>query len=305
MIGVRKVYSYNPFGSRKVLVTIGLCVRNEQSTIEKTLKSIREQVFPRELMELIVVDDGSEDHTLQIVLSLISESDLSVTVFSTEWKGIGAARNVVVKNANGKYVIWVDGGMVLSKDYVSRLVEFMEKNPKVGIAKGKCRTLDNRTITSLLESLQFLAVDMRYDGNVEDFVIGTGGAIYRIEAIREVGGFNVNFKRSGEDLDAENKVKNLGWLIYRTSATFEKKHHDKLALVWRDNIKYGYGGHHLITIYKGNILRQFKKSIFHGLLNAKAAYKLTYKKEAFLLPLYYAFMKIAWIFGVLKAYVER
>ncbi|MEM5867131.1 MAG: glycosyltransferase [Candidatus Aenigmatarchaeota archaeon] len=42
--------------------------------------------------------------------------------------------NVVVKNASGKYIIWVDCDMILPKDHVQKQVEFMEQNPKVGIA---------------------------------------------------------------------------------------------------------------------------------------------------------------------------
>jgi glycosyltransferase involved in cell wall biosynthesis len=301
-----KVYFFNRKEDAAFLVTIGLCVRNEQAMIDKTIRSIFDQDFPHELMELIVVDDGSEDATLPTVLSLVSNSDICTAVFSTKWRGIGSARNKVLDNAKGKYIVWIDGGMTISKDYIRKLVKFMERNKNVGIAKGKCKTFDGKTIVSILESLQFLAVDFRYDKNVKNFVIGTGGAIYRVEALKEIGGFDKNLAKSGEDLDVEYKMRDKGWLIYRvSSAVFGKKHPEKLTSAWHDNIKYGYGGHYLINKYSGEILARFKNVLVHGLLNAKMAYQLTYRKEAFLLPFYYSFMKIAWLIGYLKVRLAK
>jgi len=118
-------------------VTVGVCVRNCEGFVEEVIESIMNQDFPHELMEVIFVDDGSEDETLSIIKGHIPKMDMKVKVFHHEWKGLGYSRNVVVDNATGDFILWVDGDMVLSRDFVSGLVRFMEQNAKVGIAKGK------------------------------------------------------------------------------------------------------------------------------------------------------------------------
>ena len=51
---------------KKPIVTIGICVKNTEKTILDAINSILEQDYPTDLMEIIFVDDGSEDRTLSI-----------------------------------------------------------------------------------------------------------------------------------------------------------------------------------------------------------------------------------------------
>ena len=66
-------------------------------------------------MEVIFVDDGSEDETLSIINSYVPRMDVKVKVFHHGWKGLGLSRNVVVDSASGDYIIWVDGDMILPR----------------------------------------------------------------------------------------------------------------------------------------------------------------------------------------------
>ena len=60
------------------MATIGVCVRNSASTIRDTIDSISKQDFPCELVEIVFVDDGSEDRTLSILLDSAHEMDMQV-----------------------------------------------------------------------------------------------------------------------------------------------------------------------------------------------------------------------------------
>jgi glycosyltransferase involved in cell wall biosynthesis len=100
------------------------------------IHSIAEQDYPRKLIETIIVDDGSTDKTLSVVNYKVRTLNLSAKVISQNWKGMGPARNVILNNSTGKYVIWVDSDMLLSSDFVSKQVKFMEEPQDVGIAKG-------------------------------------------------------------------------------------------------------------------------------------------------------------------------
>lgn len=120
----------------KPTVTIGMCVRNCQNMLPKALESIDAQDFPHEKMQLIIVDDGSTDQTPKIADSFASKTNISAKVFKTGWQGLGKGRNLILNNAEGKYITWVDSDEIITKSYIRKQVEFMEKNPKVGITTG-------------------------------------------------------------------------------------------------------------------------------------------------------------------------
>lgn len=283
----------------KPKITIGVCVRNCEDYVKAAIDSIVDQDFPHERMELIFVDDGSTDNTLSIIKDSVLKMDMKVKVFHHEWKGLGAARNVVVDNAEGEYIVWVDGDMILPKNHVRKQVEFMEQNPKVGIAKAKYGMLPRENIVVVLENIPFIVYDSK-DGSVNSKLPGTGGSIYRVDAIKQVGGFDSRLKGVGEDQDAAFRVKVTGWLIERSSALFYERRVQTWKDLWQKYFWYGYGDHDLyrknrdiFSLYKMVPIAGFVA----GALYTLDAYRLTRRKSVFLLPFHFAFKMTAWCFG--------
>ena len=292
----------------QLFVTIGVCVRNSASTIREAIESIIRQTYPHELIEVIFVDDGSEDETLSIINSYIPRMDMNVKVFHHKWKGLGPSRNVVVNNARGKYIIWVDGDMILPQDHVEKQVEFMEQNPNVGIGKAQYGQLRNDdSIVSFLENIPFVIFDAK-NIPLDVKLPGTGGAIFRVEALRKVGGFDESLKGVGEDQDVAYRIKEAGWEIKRTTAHFYERRVNSWRKLWHKYFWYGYGNYHL---YRKNrsIFRLSRMNPLAGFLIGalfiNSAYKLTFNKKVFLLPLQYAFKQIAWCLGFIKSQVQK
>ena len=296
--------------SAKPIVTIGVCVRNSATTIREAVESIIKQDYPHEFMEVIFVDDGSEDETLSIIKSYIPKMDMKVKVFHHEWRGLGYSRNIVVNNASGDYIIWVDGDMVLPRDHVRKQVEFMEQNPKVGIAKARYGINPDENLVGFLENVSCLVVDLKYGNEVSDSkTLGTGGSIYRVKAIRQVGGFDANISGVGEDMDAEYRIKKAGWKLYRaTPALFYEKRRKTWKALWDENFWHGFGGQRIYSKRKG-MLSIYKMTpiagFFEGVWHSVVGYKLLHKKAVFLLPFQYAFKRIAWCYGFIKGQVAR
>jgi len=290
----------------KTKVTVGICVRNCEDFIKEAIDSIINQDFPHELMEVIFVDDGSKDKTLSIIKSYAPIMDMQVNVFHQEWKGLGSARNVVVDNAGGDYIVWVDADMMLSRDYVRKLVEFMERNPKVGIAKGKYGLAPGANLISTLEIYSRAAskmVDFNY--KVKTCSMGTGGSIYEVKAIKHVGGFNENIKGYGEDWDIEYRIRAAGWLLSTVHVEF--RDYERRGVSWKDlwsrYFRRGYDTHHLLNRKRGKI--DFYKMLppaafLAGLLHSLTIYKLTRRKVVFLMPLQHTFKMVAWCLGYIR-----
>lgn len=295
--------------TQKPVVTIGMCVKNGESQIREAIKSVADQDFPHELMEIILVDDGSEDRTLPVILDSISAIDIKAQVFHHEWKGLGPSRNVVVNKANGKYIVWVDCDNLLPKDHVSKQVEFMEHHTTVGIAAGRFRPRPESNVISTLESIEWtLSYDQCENKEISTplghFCGGGGGSIYRVKAIRQAGGFNEHIKGSGEDFVAECRVTDAGWSLYfATEAGFYHRCKKTWGALWRENRWYGYGGH-LLYHSKTKPFRSIDRSVSTGLRYLFDGYRLTHRKVVLLFPLQQVFKKIAWFFGFVRAHLD-
>lgn len=298
----------------KPFVTIGVCVKNCEDTLGAVIESILSQDFPHELMEVIFVDDGSIDSTLRVIHAFVPRIDFSFKIFSGKWRGLGAARQTVVENTRGKYIVWVDGDTILSKDYIAKQVEFMEKNPNVGITKGKCwdykdlRSPKSENLVAFLEQMGFVTVDIKYGGKPTQKLPGTAGSTYKYEAIKQVGGFDICITGAGEDMDAAYRIKEDGWLIFlATDGVFYTKRKEDWNDLWRQYYWHGYGFHYVF--YKnegiGKLYDMLPPAGFlAGLLYSFVAYRLTNRKVVFLLPLHFVFKTTAFCLGFIKSHVN-
>ena len=281
-------------------VAIGVCVRNGENTIKDAIESIISQDFPHELMEVIFVDDGSEDETLSIIKSYVPTMDMKVKVFHHKWKGLGYSRNVVVNNTNSKYIIWVDADMMLPNGFVKKQVEFMNRNPDVGIGKGRYGMLHATSLVAYLENVESMVEFLNSEQKSLSKPLGTGGSIYRVEAIRKVRGFNEGIKGVGEDMELEYRIKTHGWLLQITTAEFYEKRRNNWKDLWNEYFWHGSGGRMIFDKVSPSsmLLKMFPPTgILIVISRSCNAYRLTRKKKVFLLPLHWIFKRIAWCLG--------
>lgn len=288
-------------------VTIGVCVKNAEETIKEAVQSMFDQDFPHDLIELIVVDGCSTDETLTIIKECLSKSDIKHKVFS-EKDGLGLARQIIVDNADGDYIIWVDGDVILPNDHVRKQVDFMKQNPRVGIAAGRHEVCLEDGLVASLEDVSYVAVDFKYCGEVFSRLPGTAGSIYRVKAIRQVGGFDVHLRGVGEDIEAARRIREAGWLVYRgTEAVFYERRQKTWKGLWDHYFWYGYGAYSVIhknrraiELHKMVPIAGFLAGIWYSVI----AFKLKRQNWVFLLPFHYAFKRIAWCLGFIKAYFD-
>lgn len=295
----------------KPKVTVGICVRNCAEYVEETIKSVLNQDFPFKLVEIIFVDDGSQDNTLAIIRKYASSMSISSTVLSTSWKGIGHARNMVIDQAIGDYIMWVDGDMTLSTDFMRKLVDYMDQHPRIAVAKGKQALEPGGNLLATLETYGRAASRMvDYESEKSSAKsLGTGGCIYRVEALRRVGKFDENFRGYGEDFDLELRMRGAGYSLSTVNSEFRdyERHGLSWKNLWSRYVLRGYYSHYFLHKNTGLIKhhRMLPPAAFlSGLLHAHKLFKLTYQKLVFLLPFQYGFKTLAWYFGFVKSHLN-
>jgi glycosyltransferase involved in cell wall biosynthesis len=289
------------------LVTIGVCARNSEAFIHRVFNVIENQDFPHERMELIFVDDGSTDRTLSLIRDFAARIDIQSQVFHHEWQGVGPSRNVIVKHARGKYILWLDTDQILSTNYVTIHVSFMEQNAKTGVCYGIINIPDTNSALYLDMVNSHLLREYKAHTYYHRRWIGSGSATYRVEAIRQIGGFDDI--GAAEDVDANIRIMKAGWLIQRAGGIVHETHSNMSS--WKDLWdRYSNFGNKMFKAYRkrGKLLFSLPNSvpmggIVAGLLSIRVAYRVFHKKIVFLLPLYHYFKQSAWCFGFIKKQV--
>ena len=102
---------------------------NVESTIYATLRSLLAQTFSD--FELIIVDDGSTDHTLNVVAGF---DDPRLRVVRQANRGLAGAHNTGIFESRGRYIGFCDADDLWAPEKLARHVAHLEAEPEVGIS---------------------------------------------------------------------------------------------------------------------------------------------------------------------------
>ena len=97
-------------------VSIIIPVYNGEKFIQRAIRSVVDQNFPRKQFEIIVVDDGSTDNTLDIIQPF---KDTIRIMRHEKNMGLATSRNTGIKAARGQYVVNLDADDYLHNDFLS------------------------------------------------------------------------------------------------------------------------------------------------------------------------------------------
>ena len=106
------------------LVSLIVPVYNAEEFIEKNIRRLLEQTYKN--LEIIIIDDGSQDNTLSKCLSL-SKTDNRIRVFSHSNHGVSYTRNMGMKYAKGSYCMFIDADDSIEANTVEDMHRFFQE----------------------------------------------------------------------------------------------------------------------------------------------------------------------------------
>jgi|SRR3989344_3655200 len=111
------------------LVSVIIPIYNEEEVIENCLESLAKQSYKD--LEVILVDDGSTDRTLEIIRNWKFEIG-NLKLLEQKHMGPGVARNLGASEANGDILVFVDADMAFDKNFVKDLVKPILDGKSIG-----------------------------------------------------------------------------------------------------------------------------------------------------------------------------
>lgn len=190
------------------LVSVIIASYNHARYVEASIESVLAQTYPN--IELLVVDDGSKDDSVERIRALQELHGFDFRV--QENKGLTRTLNDTIARSRGELIAPFGSDDIMLPDRIARQVEYMRGKPEVGICAGNVIEIDGEG--HIYRDAKKLA-GRRLD--FEDiFLDRKPGApaptlLFRREAMEAVGFFDPNIRL--EDLLIELKITKVGYFI--------------------------------------------------------------------------------------------
>lgn len=278
-------------------ITVCIVTYNEKGNIGDCLKSVYDMDYPPDLFEVLVVDGGSDDGTIDIVRDYQKIRD-NLRLIIDHRKGTAVARRVGVEEAQSDYIAFTDADCEVPPDWLiilvngfSRYAEGMKNLAAVG-GKNENRagagfvtraiSVATNTYAGSFGSVQGMA----YDSDREVSSLATLNALYSRKALMGVGNFDPELISDAEDADINFRLREAGYkFMYLAQSTVYHKYRPTLTAWARNMIRYGRGRARLLKKHREMWSPRYALPVFF--LLSFLLLPFGYYHAVFLLPLFY------------------
>jgi len=186
----------NPILRRFPLVSVAIPAYNEEKTILETLKSVLKMEYPKDKMEVIVINDGSKDNTRKLVEEFISShKDRNITLVNQENKGKGASLNIALKRANGEFFTCLDADSYIGEDALQKMLPVFDKDRKIATVLPFMKVKNPNGFLRKIQWCEYLVnfFYKRLMSSLDCVQVAPGPfSVYRKKILDEIGGFSEN-----------------------------------------------------------------------------------------------------------------
>ncbi|HAB51846.1 MAG TPA: hypothetical protein DCE80_06705 [Ignavibacteriales bacterium] len=214
--------------------------------LERCLGSLLDQTYPKEKMEIIIVDDRA-DGKIAIISDNLRSRYPNIRYFAQYNKGPAIARNLGIGSSVGEIIAFVDDDCVVDKTWIERIVEGHQGNPDIIAIGGDTIVYASKIPILVSQFLSTCSIETFIDNKKEVIFFPTCNVSFKREIFLKYK-FNEQFPfPGGEDLE-------LFWCLYKDGYRFiwDKK---MKAIHYRDKSLFSF----LKQAYmygRGNLLAQ-------------------------------------------------
>ena len=230
-------------------ISVIVPVLNMGKTIRATMDSLMKLDYPKDLLEIVVVDGLSKDETRNIV------EEYPVTLVDQEGKGLNAARNTGIKYSSGELLAYTDGDCVLPENWAIKIANNFD-DPVIGFVGGTMEGYDKSNPLSNYMDESFFQVTPGFRYRIEtndlrlmQFPAGANMA-FRRHSLERVKFFDENINFGFDDLQPVEELGVKGFrIILDPEVTILHQHRSTLRELLKQHFNYGRGGT-LLVIHK-------------------------------------------------------
>jgi len=199
------------------LVSVIIPNFNGEKFLERCLSSLfleKEQGF-----EVIVVDDGSTDKSLELLKTKFSKEKRLKIISLKENVGPAKARNIGLEKSKGKYLFFLDNDTKVKPGWFNQIIQFFEKYPQAGIGQAKILKMGTNQFDYagdfishfgfLIERARSAEDKGQFDKNDKIFGLKSAAMLAQRSLLEKLDGFDQDYHIFWEDTDLAWRT----WLV--------------------------------------------------------------------------------------------
>ncbi|MCD4666796.1 glycosyltransferase family 2 protein [archaeon] len=203
------------------LVSIVIPAYNEEKNIAQTIKSTLKLDYPKNKMEILIVNDGSKDKTSEVVKRVIKENkDFNIKLIEQENAGKGAAMNNALKKTKGEFFIPFDADSLIRSDALKKMIPVFETDKEIAAVLPLMKVYKPKTWIQKVQWTEYM-VNLFYKklmSELDCVSVAPGPfSIYRKKVMEEVNGFDEN--NLTEDLEITLRVQKKHYKVVQVFNT--------------------------------------------------------------------------------------
>ena len=187
---------------------------NVAAYLEAAATSLLQQTYSD--LEVLIVDDGSNDGTSEIARALTQRDPARITVIHQENRGLAAARNTALEAARGRVMALLDSDDVWDPGFLSAQMAILDDHPEIDIVTGNARFLGGPKHGHPVRPHP----DRRPEPHLETILADEEAvfimSVFRRHVYESIGGFNEQF-RTNEDYEYWLRAAKAGFAFMRNS----------------------------------------------------------------------------------------
>jgi len=198
------------------LISVIMPVKNGSKFIEASLRSAFKNITLED--EIIVVDDGSDDDTIQKINALSIRYKRSIQVIKTIDASPARARNFAIDVAKGDFITFLDHDDLWPKDRIKNHLNFFNDDISIDLVVGKVQAFEN-------------AINGRRVNIAKNtHHVHLGATTFKRSVFDAMKGFKPEYLFS-EDLDLFTRIRESNFKFYFDNkiALYYRKHHDNMT----------------------------------------------------------------------------
>lgn len=212
-------------------ISVVVCTFNGARTIQETLDGLQKLEYTN--YEVIVVDDGSTDDTLQIA------AKYPVRIISTANRGLSAARNTGMKAATGSIVAYIDDDAWPDPHWLQYLAWTFLSTPYAAVGGPNIPPPDDGPIAECVAHAPGGPAHVLISAREAEHIPGCNCS-FRKECLEAVGGFDQVFRTAGDDVDLCWRLMEQGWKLgFHPAAMVWHRRRNSLRAYWKQQKGYG------------------------------------------------------------------
>jgi len=193
-------------------ISVVLPTYNRLSRLKQVLAGLKDQTYPRDAFEVIIVADGCTDGTVEYLQTLTTP--LRLRYVASENKGVAAARNRGIQEATGEYIVFIDDDVIPTAQLLAEHMRMHAEHPGELVVLGPMLTPSDFRMRPWVRWEQAMLVkqytDMqtgRWQPTARQFY--TGNASLARRHLTATGGFDETFRRA-EDVELAYRLERQG-----------------------------------------------------------------------------------------------